>query len=264
MNHSIRNSINDWELLTANLQNLSENKYEVAVLPVGATEAHNRHLPEGMDWLHTTWTAREVCRRAWEKCRSVILLPGLPYGVDCNLMAYPLTIHISQTTLDAVVRDILDSLNRHGIKKVVLINGHGGNDFVPLIRQIQTQMDTFVFLCDWWKVGEDHYDEIFENPDDHAGEMETSVALALFPELVQLTNAGSGKVRSFRFEALRKGWLRTSRDFAKINDHCAAGDPSKASADKGRQYLDLVVGRISDFLVELAQSSIDEDFPFKG
>ena len=183
MNHSIRNSINDWELLTANLQNLSENKYEVAVLPVGATEAHNRH---------------------------------------------------------------------------------GGNDFVPLIRQIQTQMDTFVFLCDWWKVGEDHYDEIFENPDDHAGEMETSVALALFPELVQLTNAGSGKVRSFRFEALRKGWLRTSRDFAKINDHCAAGDPSKASADKGRQYLDLVVGRISDFLVELAQSSIDEDFPFKG
>ena len=255
-------AINDWELLTTNLHNISKNQYEVAVLPVGATEAHNRHLPEGMDWLHTTSIARKACRCAWEKCRRVILLPGIPYGVDCNLMEYPLSIHISQATLDAVVRDIIVSLGHHGIKKVVLVNGHGGNDFVPLVRQIQSDMDVFVFLCDWWKVGEDRYNEIFENPDDHAGELETSVAMALFPKLVRPENAGSGKVKPFRFEALRNGWVRTSRDFAKINDHCAAGDPSKASADKGRQYIDLVVGRLSDFLIELAQSPADENFPF--
>ena len=255
-------AIHDWELLTTNLHNISKNKHEVAVLPIGATEAHNRHLPEGMDWLHTTSIARKACQCAWEKCRSVILLPGIPYGVDCNLMAYPLSIHISQATLNAVVTDIIVSLGRHGIKKVVLVNGHGGNDFVPLVRQIQSDMDTFVFLCDWWKVGEDRYDEIFENPDDHAGELETSVAMALFPKLVKPENAGSGKVKPFRFEALRNSWVRTSRDFAKINDHCAAGDPSKASADKGKRYIDLVVGRLSDFLVELAQSPADENFPF--
>ena len=255
-------AINDWELVTTNLHNISKNKYEVAVLPIGATEAHNRHLPEGMDWLHTTALARKACRQAWEKAGRVILLPGIPYGVDCNLMAFPLSMHVSQATLDAMVRDIIVSLHHHGIKKVVLVNGHGGNDFVPLVRQIQSDMDSFVFLCDWWKVGEDKYDEIFENPDDHAGELETSVAMALFPKLVCSENAGNGKVKPFRFEALRNGWVRTSRDFAKINDHCAAGDPSKASADKGRQYIDLVVSRLSDFLVELAESPADENFPF--
>jgi creatinine amidohydrolase len=254
-------ALNDWELLTTNQHNIAKNQYEVAVLPIGATEAHNRHLPEGMDWLHTTAVAREACRCAWEKYPRVILLPGIPYGVDCNLMAFPLSIHVSQATLDAMVRDIIISLHRHGIKKVVLVNGHGGNDFVPLIRQIQSDMDTFVFLCDWWKVGEDKYDDIFENPDDHAGELETSVAMALCPELVKPENAGNGKVKPFRFEALRNGWVRTSRDFAKINDHCAAGDPSKASPDKGRQYLDLVVSRLSDFLVDLAQTPVDENFP---
>lgn len=254
-------TINDWELLTTNQHNLLQNSYEAAVLPIGATEAHNRHLPEGMDWLHATAVARRACRRAWEQGGRVILLPGIPYGVDCNLMDFPLSIHISQATLDAVVRDIVAALNHHGVKKVVLVNGHGGNDFVPLIRQIQSDMDSFVFLCDWWKVGQDKYNEIFENPDDHAGELETSVAMALFPKLVKPENAGDGTVKPFRFEALRNGWVRTSRDFAKINDHCAAGDPSKASAEKGNQYLDIVVSRLSDFLVELAQTPADENFP---
>ncbi len=68
-------------------------------------------------------------------------------------------------------------------------------------------------------------------------------------------------MRDFRFEALRKGGVRTSRDFAKLNDHCAAGDPAGASAEKGREILDIVCERISTFLVELAQSPIDELFP---
>jgi len=255
------NTINDWELLTANQHTLAKNQYDVAVLPIGATEAHNRHLPEGMDLLHTTAVARRACQRAWNQGGRVILLPGLPYGVDCNLMEFPLTIHVSQTTLDTMVRDIIVALRRHGIQKVVLLNGHGGNDFVPLIRQIQSDMDTFVFLCDWWKVGHDKYSEIFDNPDDHAGELETSVAMALFPQLVNLENAGNGQVHPFRFEALKNGWVRTSRDFAKINDHCAAGDPSQATTDKGQRYLDLVTTRLSNFLVELSQTPIDENFP---
>ena len=120
----------------------------------------------------------------------------------------------------------------------------------------------FVFLCDWWKVGQDKYADIFDNPDDHAGEMETSVAMALFPQLIEPNVAGNGKAKDSRFEAVRQGWIRTSRDFSKLNDHCACGDPSKATAEKGRQYLDLVTGRLSSFLVDLAQTPIDESFPF--
>jgi creatinine amidohydrolase len=253
--------IDEWDLTATNQYRLSQRHYETAVLPIGAIEPHNRHLPEGQDFRHTTWVARRSCELAWEKCESVICLPTIPYGADCNLMDFPLAIHVSQAALDAMVRDIITSLYKHGIRKIVIINGHGGNEFVALIRQIQTELDVHVFLCNWWKVGHDKYHEIFDAPDDHAGEFETSVALELYPELVEMEVAGDGKTRPFRFEALEKGWVRTSRNFKNVNDHCAAGEPGAGTAEKGKKYLDLVCGRISEFLAELAQSPIDEKFP---
>jgi creatinine amidohydrolase len=252
---------NEWDLTATNLDRVSKQRYEVAVLPIGAIEAHNRHLPEGQDFLLTTHLARRCCETAWKECQRVVCLPTLPYGVDCNLMAFPLTLHVSQTALDAMVRDIITSLRRHGIRKVLLLNGHGGNDFTPLIRQTQDDTDVHVFLCNWWKVGWDQYKDIFDEPDDHAGEFETSVALAVCPEYVNLDVAGDGKARPFRFEALRGGWVLTSRDFARLNDHCGVGDPSHATAEKGRKYLDLVASRISSFLIDVAQTPIDADFP---
>lgn len=253
--------IAEWDLATTNLQRVAQRRYEVAVLPVGATEPHNRHLPEGEDIFHSTYVARRACELAWPQCESVICLPTIPYGVDCNLMAFPLAIHVAQATLDAMVRDVVVALQHHGVRKTVIVNGHGGNDFMPLVRQVQSDLSVHVFLCDWWKVGQDQYHEIFEAPDDHAGEFETSVALALHPELVELDAAGDGAPRPFRFEALRQGWVRTSRDFGRLNDHCGVGDPSRASVEKGRRYLDLVCARLSAFLVELAQTPIDDVFP---
>jgi len=253
--------IHEWDLTETNLHRISQRHYEVAVLPVAATEAHNRHLPEGNDLLQATHIARRCCQAAWERCPSIVCLPGIPYGVDCNLMSFPLTIHVSQAVLDAMVREIIVSLRRHGIRKVVILNGHGGNDFTSLIRQIQSDLDVHVFLCNWWQVGLDKYNEIFEAPDSHAGEFETSVALALYPELVEPGVAGDGQAPPFRFEALQKGWVRTSREFGRLNDHCGVGDPSRASAEKGRRYLDLTCERLTAFLVDLATSGIDEKFP---
>lgn len=253
--------IHEWDLTETNLSRLSEQNMEVAVIPTAATEPHNRHLPEGQDFLHTTYIAKEVCRRAWEKTKSVICLPGLPYGVDCNLLDFPLAIHVTQATLDALLTDIIVSLHHHHIHKIVIINGHGGNDFTPLIRQLQCELDVYLFQTNWWKVGMDKYDEIFDKPDDHAGQFETSVALALFPGLVELEKAKDGMPRPFRFEALNKGWVQTSRQFSRLNDHSAAGDPGGSSAEKGRKYLDIVIERLSSFLTELASSSIDETFP---
>ncbi len=253
--------IHEWDLTETNMRRLRERPPGVAVLPTSAIEAHNRHLPEGQDFLQTRYVARRCCEMAHGAGAPVICLPGLPYGVDCNLAAYPLSLHVSQATLDAMLREIILSLEHFGIRKTVLLNGHGGNVFTPMVRQLQSDRPVHVFVCDWWTVGSDRYDEIFDRPDDHAGEMETSVALALCPELVEFEHAGDGRPRPFRFEALRKGWVRTSRDFGKLNDHCAVGDPSQAIADKGRRYLDLVCERISAFLVELAVAEIDEHFP---
>jgi creatinine amidohydrolase len=254
-------TINEWDLATTNLYRLSKRKYEVAVLPTAAIEAHNRHLPEGQDYLHSIYVAKRCCELAWPRCESVIALPALPFGVDCNQMAFPLAISVTQATLDAMIREIVASLKHHGIRKVVIINGHGGNDFVPLVRQLQCDMGVHLFLCNWWTVGTDRWREFFDRPDDHAGQFETSVAMALFPGLVEPGVAGDGNARPFRFEALQKGWVRTSRDFSRLNDHAAAGDPTGASADRGKRYLDLVCTRISDFLVDLAKSPIDETFP---
>lgn len=253
--------IDEWDISATSQRRIKTQHYEVAVLPIGATEAHNLHLPEGTDWRLATYVARESCRLAWEQSRAVICLPALPYSSDCNLMDFPLTIHVSQATVDATVTDIVRSLRHHGIQKVVLLNAHGGNHFIPLIRVLQSDLDVHVFLCNWWTVGSDRYAEIFDKPDDHAGEMETSAALAVFPELVELEHAASGRAAQYRLEALREGWVQTSRRFARLNDHCAVGDPRAASADKGRRYLELTCARIASFLVELAASRAEEPFP---
>jgi creatinine amidohydrolase len=253
--------IREWELASTNLRRLRRRKYEVAVIPVGATEAHNLHLPEGQDLFMVDAIARESCRRAWRKRPKVICLPAIPYGVDCNLMDFPLTMHVRQATLDALLRDLIESLRKHSIRKVVIFNGHGGNDFLPFVRQVQCDLDVYVFLCNVWEVGRDQYARIFAAPDDHGGEMETSLALELWPDLVELAAARNAKARPFRLEGLAKGWARTSRTFSKLNAFCAVGDPRAATAKKGREYLEVTCRRLGIFLAELAAAKIDRTFP---
>jgi creatinine amidohydrolase len=122
------------------------------------------------------------------------------------------------------------SLHGYGLRKFDLINGHGGNEFMPLIRQLQCDLPMHVFQCNSRTVGHDRYTEIFGQPDDHAGGMETSVALVLHPQLVELEAAGAGAAPPCRFEAFQRGWVRTSRSFARLNDHFAVGDPRRAAA----------------------------------
>jgi len=253
--------INGWDLTQTNQARLKQQMPNVAVLGASAIEAHNYHLPEGQDFLHTEAIVKRVSEMAYEKTGSVICLPTIPYGVDCNLMEFPLTIHVRQATLDLMLTEIIASLAHHGIRKILLINGHGGNDFTPLVRQVQADLDVFMFWCHVYEVGQDKHNEIFDTTDDHAGELETSMALALFPELVELDQADIGASRPFRFDALQKGWIKTSRNFSNLNDHCGNSDPSLATAEKGQQYLGFICQRISDFLIELAEAEINDHFP---
>jgi creatinine amidohydrolase len=253
--------INEWDLTQTNQARLKQHMPNVAVLGSSAIEGHNYHLPEGQDFLHTEAIVKRVAQMAWEKTSSVICLPTIPYGVDCNLLEFPLTIHVKQTTLDLMLTEIVASLAHHGIRKIVLINGHGGNDFTPLVRQIQADLGVFIFWCNVYEVGQDKHNEIFDTADDHAGELETSMALALFPELVELEQADSGASRPFQFEALEQGWIKTSRMFSNLNDHCGNADPSLSTAEKGQQYLDFICNRISNFLIELAEADVNDHFP---
>src|SRR5262249_3956685 len=119
-----------------------------------------------------------------------------------------------------------------------------------------------IFLCNWYKVASDTYATIFREPDDHAGEMETSMGLAHFPELVALERADPGAVKPTRFEAINRGWVEITRPWHLLTTNWGAGDPRAATAEKGAALTDLVAERIGRFLHELAASPLDEQFPF--
>lgn len=252
----------EWILEEVNLATVKEHAYEVAVLPIGSTEPHNLHLPYGQDTLHATEVARQACEHAHRAGAKVILLPTIPYGTDSNLMAFPLTCNVNPSTMNALVTDLVDSMAQHGILKFVIINGHGGNTFDPLLRELYGQTEAFVCLINWWTVGSDVHGEIFENTGHHAEEMETSLALAYWPDLVDVDAADEGRVRPNRFEAIDKGWVKISRPWHLLTTNSGAGDPTRAAADKARRFVDVVVPRIGQFLLELSRAEMDEQFPY--
>ena len=256
------NIMRPWRLQELTLNDVKKQKYSVAILPVGSTEAHGPHVPYGSDAFHTTAISDRICEIAWHQNASVILLPTIPYGVQGNTMGFPMTINVSQQILDTAISDIIMSLEYHGVMKLVIINGHGGNDFKPLLRSIQSKTKVFVSLVDWWKVGQDKAKEIFEHGGEHADELETSVGLSLFGDLVDLKKAGDGSARTPRFEAIRKGWVSIARPWHLVTKDSTLGDPRKATKVKGEAYLKIVVGRISSYVVELAKSRIDARFPY--
>src|SRR5438477_489283 len=200
--------MNEWKLQHLTHAAVRDKKFEVALLPIGACEPHNLHLPYGTDAYESELVSDRVCEPATMAGASVIQLPTIPYGVQSNMLDVPLAINVYPSTFFAFLKDIVDSLERHGIRKIVLFNSHGGNDFLkPFIREMNGRSKAFICVIDWWRVGKDVYGEIFDMPDDHAGEMETSVMLALAPELVQLNQATDGASNPTRFEAVNKGWV---------------------------------------------------------
>jgi creatinine amidohydrolase len=158
------------------------NQYEVAVLPLGATEPHNLHLPYGTDCYEGTTIGEKICEEAHRRGAKVVLLPTIPYGTETNMHRFPLAMNVDPTTLYRFVTDIIHSCLNSGVRKIVLLNSHGGNEMKPLLRELADKIDGQLFLCNWYTVlGGEEAMRIFQHGDDHAGEMETSFILAYYP-----------------------------------------------------------------------------------
>lgn len=259
----------EWMLAEVNYAHVRENPCEVAVLPMGATEPHNLHLPYGTDTYEAVEIAGRACEAAHLQGARVLMLPPVPYGTETNQMQFPLAINLNPSTLALVLRDVVDSLQQHGVRKLLILNSHGGNDFKPVVRELCGQTSVHLFLCDWFRgTSADVQPEIFEDAGDHAGEMETALALAYFPHLVARDektgelHADEGSMNSTRFEALNRGWVSISRPWHLLTTNSGAGNPHPATAEKGEQLMAVLVERISTFLVELAASPVDESFPY--
>jgi creatinine amidohydrolase len=235
-----------------------ETAYEVAVLPWGATEAHNFHLPYGTDTIEAGEIAARSAALAWEGGARVIVLPTVPFGVNTGQLDIPLTLNMNPSTQLAVVRDVAASLAGRGVQKLVILNGHGGNDFKQMIRELQPGFAVFLCTLNWYTCVDPR--EYFKEAGDHGGELETSVMLHVAPELVRpLGEAGTGKARPFRIAGLREGWAWAPRQWTRVTDDTGVGDPRAATADKGARYVEAVTRKIAAFLVDLAKTK-PEDF----
>lgn len=256
-----------WILAETNYGFTKHNSYDVAVLPLGATEPHNLHLPYGTDLFEGTIVGENICEEAWKRGGKVVLLPTVPYGTETNMQSFPLAINVNPTTLFAFVTDIVHSLVKSGVKKIVLLNSHGGNDMKPLLRELADNTPAHVFLCPWYNALNDIYHEIFQEAEDHAGEMETSFGLAYFPHLVAKNPDGTlagdqGERAKTRFEAINRGWVSITRPWHLLTTNSGSGNPHHSTAEKAETMMKHLVERLGGFLHELATSPVDEKFPF--
>jgi creatinine amidohydrolase len=253
-----------WVLAEQNHATIRAHRPDVAVLPFGATEPHNLHMPYGTDNYQVEEIGSRACERAYEAGAKVTLLPAIPFGVNTNHLQVPggLALSVTPTTLLAVLTDLVDSLERQGVAKLVLLNGHGGNELKPLTRELHHRTGVFLCVCDWFRMARDIYGEIFRAPGEHADEVETSLGLAFFPGLVHMEQAGSGTAPPTRFDAINRGWISITRPWHLATVDTGMGDPSAATADKGRRLMEVLVERLASFLVELANAKVDERFPY--
>src|SRR5437773_991232 len=226
-------------------------RYEVAVLPWGACEPHNRHLPYSTDNVETERIADLSARIAWERGARVVVLPVVPFGVNTGQLDLPLCLNMNPSTQALVLRDVATALAGQGVPKLVILNGHGGNDFRQMIRELQPAVSLFLCLVNWYQVVDPK--AFFADLGDHAGELETSVMLHLAPDLVRpLSEAGPGAARHFTIAGLREGWAWAPRQWRRVTDDTGVGNPAAATSEKGRRYVDAVSAKIAAFLVELA------------
>lgn len=239
-------------LAESTYRTISSTRYEVAVLPWGATEAHNYHLPYATDNVQCDRVAAEAARLAWERGTKVIVLPTVPFGVNTGQLDIPFTVNMNPSTQLAVLSDVAKGLEGQGVRKLVVLNGHGGNDFRQMIRELSPQTSVFICAIEWWKIVDPS--KFFEKSGDHAGELETSVMMHVAPELVRpLGEAGTGAAKRPRPAGMREGWAWAPRAWTRVTADTGIGDPSRASAEKGARYTQAVVARIAEFLVELGR-----------
>ena len=226
-------------------------EYDKAVLAVGSTEYHGEHLPYGTDTLVSEHMATEVARRV----KGLLMLPPLPYGMSAHYSGFPIAITLKTETLIHILSEIFESLRKHGVMKLLIVNGHDGN--IPAVEAATEEYRTLhpelkiVVLSAWWvTAGELVPQGTFEawGGLGHGGEGETSIMLHVDPNLVDMPRA-IGVVPELPNHVEWK-WL-----FHEITPHGATGDPTKASPEKGKLMSDALVKLLVDTIEHLDEKN---------
>ena len=226
-------------------------KATTAILPWGALEPHNRHLPYFTDCLLAQAVSLDAAAKAHY---PVAVLPPVWLGQqNPSQTDFACCIHTSTETQKAILRDVVRSLRGQGFDKLLIVNGHGGNTFKGLIRDLAFDFPDFTLLSsDWYAV--ENPRQYFEEAGEHADEMETSVLMHYRPELVDLAKAGDGAAKAFVVEELNKKTAWLPRRWTSVTSDTGIGDPRKASAAKGAKFAEAVSSRLARLIDELHEN----------
>lgn len=244
-----------WQEIEAYLQ-----KVDTVILPCGAIEQHGPHLPVDIDYHDATWLASKVA----EACNDPrpLVLPPIPYGVSYHHEDFKGTLSVTNDALSRFVYDIGMSLAKNGVKKIIILNGHGDNAPTLNYAAQMINRDAHIFVCvDTGETSDVDLYDLIETPNDiHAGEIETSTSLALRPELVQMDKAVDGtllfgsKYLDYDSDRGVSWFVRTK----KISSSGVMGDATKATAEKGHKMWELMIKHLARFVESLKNTPLDD------
>lgn len=235
--------------------------YDLAILPWGATEPHNLHLPYLTDSILSHDVAVDAAQKVMEEegIRCMVLPPVNMGAQNPGQRDLPFCMHFRQETQKAILTDIVANLHHQGIRKLLIINGHGGNLFKGMIRDLSVDYPDFIIASsEWFKMAP--VKEYFDNPGDHADEIETSVMMYYHPELVRLEEAGEGRAKGFSIPALAEGKVWIPRHWTLVTTDTGIGNPSASTAEKGERFVHAVVKAYADFLKDITNIQKQTDF----
>lgn len=233
-------------------------KYDVVILPWGATEPHNLHLPYLTDCLipHdiAVDAAELTLKRSGVHC---MVMPPVQFGAhNPGQRELPFCIHTRYSTQQAILEDIVASLYAQNFRKLIILNGHGGNNFKGMIRDLAfVYPDFLIITAEWFNIvsPKGYFDATI---DDHAGESETSVMMHYHPELVNLNEAGDGDSKPFAIASLNEkiGWAPRHWDKATVDS--GVGNPKMASPEKGERYVRPIIEKLSQLFAEVGANNL--------
>lgn len=235
-------------------------RVDTAILPCGAIEQHGPHLPLDVDYFDAVYMAKRVA----EACKDPkpFVLPPIPYGVSYHHSEFKGTLSVTNTALSSVIYDIGMSLAQNGIKKIIILNGHGDN--VPTLTYAAQMInrDSRIFVC--VETGEtsdvDLYNLIDTPNDIHAGEIETSTTLAIRPEIVDMDKAVDGTLDldneylDYTSERGVSWYAHTER----LSQSGVMGNAKKATAEKGHKMWEIMIHKMAEFVESVKNTSLDK------
>jgi creatinine amidohydrolase len=241
---------------------------EVVLFGVGSTEPHGPHLPYGTDVYQTEGVCRRAVTRANERGAQALMYPTLPIGNNVNFKAYPFACRIGVRTLMNVVLDVIEAIEAEGVRKVVIVNGHGGNTDTlrATLREHAGRHGpgegAFVCLTKTTDAIPDETADRIEHHSEHAGESETSRMLFLRPDLVREDEFAEFEIRDPVIDELATDDVSFVPPWHAYMPESAGGETRASSAEKGEAFVEDAADFVADLLVALDEAETDELFPY--